>query len=92
MRKIIDLNDGWIFTKQNILPDTMPKSGELVSLPHSWNAVDGHDGHDIEKPAKDWSQGDLRGAPLEHYDRGAYWYCRSFYKPVQPLPGGRVYV
>lgn len=26
------------------------------------------------------------------YDRGCYWYARSFATPKQPLPGGRVYV
>lgn len=26
------------------------------------------------------------------YDRGSYWYARTFTTPSQPLPGGRVYV
>ncbi len=26
------------------------------------------------------------------YNRGSYWYARSFETPKQPLPGGRVYV
>ena len=32
---------------------------------------------------------DQQGQPFE---RGAYWYVRSFTAPTQPLPGGRVYI
>ena len=44
MRKTISLNDGWRFTKNGSLPDSLPEDWERVSLPHTWNAVDGHDG------------------------------------------------
>jgi len=37
MRKVIPLNDNWTFTKDNI-------NWEPVTLPHTWNAVDGMDG------------------------------------------------
>lgn len=37
MRKITNLNDNWSFSKDRI-------SWEEVSLPHTWNAVDGMDG------------------------------------------------
>ena len=37
MRKIIPFNDNWNFTKDNI-------TWEPVTLPHTWNAVDGMDG------------------------------------------------
>ena len=92
MRKILSLNDGWRFVMHDADPARMPEDGEAVCLPHSWNAVDGHDGHDIDKPSRDWSQGDLQAAPAEHYNRGGYWYFHSFDTPVQPLPGGRTYV
>lgn len=36
MRKIININEGWKFTKEN--------QTELVSLPHTWNGIDGQDG------------------------------------------------
>ena len=41
MRKIINLNENWFFTK-----DTTDISlvGEAINLPHSWNATDGQDG------------------------------------------------
>ena len=92
MRKVIPLNENWLFVRESADPSVMPEEGKKVSLPHSWNAVDGHDGHDIEVPAKDWSQGDLQAAPAEHYYRGSCWYFHAFEKPEQPLPGGRVYV
>ena len=92
MRKIINLNDNWLFVHGDADPAVLPREGEKVSLPHTWNAVDGHDGHDIEVPSLDWSQGDLSGAPAEHYDRGSYWYFRTFDTPRQPLPGGKTFI
>ncbi|MBQ3668184.1 MAG: glycoside hydrolase family 2 protein [Clostridia bacterium] len=38
MRKYIDFNSAWTFTKQDYT--------ERVDLPHTWNAVDGQDGGD----------------------------------------------
>ncbi len=46
MRNVISLNAGWYFTKRNAgLPDGAPEDWERVDLPHTWNAVDGHDGN-----------------------------------------------
>ena len=43
MRKIILLNESWYFTKENAgIPAGL--SGDPVSLPHTWNALDGQDG------------------------------------------------
>ena len=93
MRKRIPLNDNWAFVHENIpLADQIPFGAESVTLPHTWNAVDGHDGHAIDLPAKDWALGDLSGKPEDRYDRGTYWYYREFDAPEQPLPGGRLYV
>ncbi len=39
MRKVIPFNDGWLFAK----PGQEPAP---VSLPHTWNAIDGQDGGD----------------------------------------------
>ncbi|MCD8118942.1 MAG: glycoside hydrolase family 2 protein [Lachnospiraceae bacterium] len=74
MRKIINLNCDWKFVQQDVgLPVEFPADWETVCLPHTWNAVDGHDGNGS-------------------YDRGRYWYAKSFETPKQPLAGGRVYV
>ncbi len=44
MRNIINLNAGWVFSKQSEIPAALPGDWEQVDLPHSWNAVDGQDG------------------------------------------------
>lgn len=45
MRKVLNLNFKWAFSKNaETVPEQMPDSWDLVSLPHSWNAVDGQDG------------------------------------------------
>ncbi len=46
MRDIICLNSGWKFNRQDVgLPSEYPVEWENVRLPHTWNAVDGHDGN-----------------------------------------------
>ena len=47
MRNITELRDGWRFLKAELSPEqaiTHAGQGEAVSLPHTWNAVDGQDG------------------------------------------------
>jgi len=47
MRKITVLKDGWRFLKADISCETAMEyavQGESVSLPHTWNAIDGQDG------------------------------------------------
>ena len=39
MRKILPINDNWLFSKLSA-----GEAAEAVTLPHSWNAVDGQDG------------------------------------------------
>ena len=74
MRNVIDLNQDWRFIQKDAgLPESFPADWEKINLPHSWNAVDGHDGNGS-------------------YDRGKYWYAKTFKTPSQPLKGGRVYV
>ena len=46
MRNVINLNEGWKFIQEDAgLPESLPCSWEDVNLPHTWNAVDGHDGN-----------------------------------------------
>ena len=68
MRKIISLNENWTLT----FPGG-ERPAETVTLPHTWNAIDGMDGSGS-------------------YLRTTGVYSRTFTKPEQPLPGGRVYV
>lgn len=46
MRDVVNLNHGWKFIQQDIgLPEIFPVDWQDVELPHTWNAVDGHDGN-----------------------------------------------
>jgi beta-galactosidase len=58
MLKIIDLNDKWLFTKENNPANVQEEisSGEAVTLPHCWNAEDGQgNGNGVFK-GKCWYQ------------------------------------
>ena len=45
MRKIVNFNAKWAFTKQaSEVPSSLPMDWNWVNLPHSWNAIDGQDG------------------------------------------------
>lgn len=45
MRKVINFNRKWAFTKNaDAVPETMPSRWDWVNIPHSWNAIDGQDG------------------------------------------------
>ncbi|MCM1233175.1 MAG: glycoside hydrolase family 2 protein, partial [Ruminococcus flavefaciens] len=44
MRTTISWNDGWHFAKTAEIPASLPRGWEAVTLPHTWNAVDGQDG------------------------------------------------
>ncbi len=45
MREILNLNFKWAFSKQaDAVPAEMPTMWDWVTLPHTWNAIDGQDG------------------------------------------------
>ena len=45
MRKVVNINSNWLFTKEQVnIPTSMPTEWENVNLPHCWNSVDGQDG------------------------------------------------
>ena len=45
MRNVMKLKDNWMFVKEaENAGDAASKKGTAVSLPHTWNAVDGQDG------------------------------------------------
>ena len=45
MRQIVNLREGWLFSKNNsTLPEALPTDWQSVTLPHTWNAEDGFDG------------------------------------------------
>lgn len=45
MRKVISLNEGWLFARTARVPEMLPADWENVNLPHTWNAKDGQDGN-----------------------------------------------
>lgn len=46
MRKVININNGWRFLQKEVpMPQLLPADWPTVDLPHTWNAVDGHDGN-----------------------------------------------
>ena len=45
MRQILNFNDNWIFTKEECKTLNALPAGQEVSLPHTWNALDGQDGN-----------------------------------------------
>ena len=44
MRKIYDFNSKWYFIKKNEIFLQIPEGSEMISLPHTWNNIDGQDG------------------------------------------------
>ena len=45
MRNVINMNRDWRFIREDAgLPGELPSDWKRVDLPHTWNAVDGHDG------------------------------------------------
>ena len=43
MRKIVNFNRNWLFSKTAEIPADLPSGWEEISLPHTWNAVDGQE-------------------------------------------------
>ena len=44
MRVVSSFNDNWLFSKTKTIPSFIPDNWESVTLPHTWNNVDGQDG------------------------------------------------
>ena len=43
MREILNLNNGWLFSK-GVAGVSHGENAEAINLPHTWNAIDGQDG------------------------------------------------
>ena len=44
MRNIINFNENWLFVKNSADVVNISAEAERITLPHTWNAVDGQDG------------------------------------------------
>ena len=55
MRKLININDSWKFSREDqadaYKTDVKTKKWEDVSVPHTWNAIDGANGFDYYQGA-----------------------------------------
>ena len=55
MRNVINMNRDWRFIREDAgLPGELPSDWKRVDLPHTWNAVDGHDGNGGYYRGKCW--------------------------------------
>ena len=56
MRQILDFNENWWFIHADVdVSEARPGEGELVSLPHTWNALDGQKGDGTYDRGSYWS-------------------------------------
>jgi len=78
-RESIPLSNGWKFVKQDAQPDASFANWEAVSVPHTWNALDGQDGKKAEPELPDG------------YYRGPAWYARELEIP-SAWKGKRVFI
>ena len=69
-RQTVPLGKEWKFIKQDAAPDAAFDAWETVSVPHTWNAVDGQNGKAADP-----------GLP-EGYYRGPGWYARKLDIPA----------
>ncbi|MGN1002328.1 MAG: glycoside hydrolase family 2 TIM barrel-domain containing protein [Oscillospiraceae bacterium] len=70
MRQICSINDNWAFTKRDDGPPrTLPADWERVSLPHTWNAVDGQDGGNDYYRGRCWYARTLQKSALPPAER-----------------------
>ena len=68
MRKITVLRDGWKFLKADVSEaraDALFGQGESISLPHTWNVVDGQDGGNDYHRGRCWYVREVTGKELE---------------------------
>ncbi len=66
MRKVTELNNNWIFVKNaKDVSEAAAAEGILVSLPHTWNAIDGQDGGNDYYRGTCWYRLDLEKPELK---------------------------
>ncbi len=79
-RQTRELADGWKFIKAEVAPDAaVDASWKNVSVPHTWNVIDGQDGKAAEPQYP------------EGYYRGPGWYARGLDVPAA-WKGKRVFI
>ncbi len=70
MRKVISLNEDWRFIQRDAgLPERFPDDWQKINLPHTWNAVDGHDGGEGYDRGNYWYAKEF-GMPVQPLEGG----------------------
>ena len=62
MRNSANFNTDWRFAKTGEIPGTLPENWERVTLPHTWNAIDGQDGGN--SPIAAWAFRSMAQMPM----------------------------
>lgn len=76
MRQIMNWNFKWAFTKNaEKVPQTMPEKWDYVTLPHTWNNIDGQDG------GNDYYRG--KGYYAKELDREELFEAEEYYLEIQ---------
>ncbi|MBQ9923580.1 MAG: glycoside hydrolase family 2 protein, partial [Clostridia bacterium] len=67
MRKITTISDGWRFLKADLPIEqavACAERGEAVTLPHTWNAIDGQDGGNDYHRGRCWYVREVKAEEL----------------------------
>ena len=83
-RQSQELAAGWKFIRENVPPTAATGTWADVSLPHTWNALDGQDGRTAGQPSRPEERG-------SDYFRGVGWYARPLEIPAD-RKGKRIFV
>lgn len=78
-RETVELSQGWRFIRQEVAPDAAFDSWSNVTVPHTWNALDGQNGKAADP---DYPAG---------YYRGPGWYAKRLEIPAA-WKGKRVFI
>mgnify|MGYP000511937783 CR=1 FL=1 len=87
MRNVISLNKNWAFIQENAgLPGEMPTDWHKVDLPHTWNAVDGHDGNGSYDRGTYWYAKNILKTPKTAPWEAEKVYVENFWQQVSRQP------
>ncbi len=76
MRRIININDGWKFVKEDVGAEQAAGApGERVNVPHTWNGTDGQDGGDDYLRTRCWYVKEFDAPALARDERLFLEFC-----------------
>ena len=73
MRNIVRFNESWAFLKSvSEVPSSMPENTAVISLPHTWNAIDGNDGNGSYDRGRYWYARKFTTTYIRDFDLNYY--------------------